>query len=255
MKTSSFLLIASIASALVGCNLSEAERMDLNRREVGSIQPAMSSVAYEGGSSIPLSDLLTASAWTTDVPSRFRIEWTDLGVGVGVGVGVDDKSWQIVARWRGSPLFVYSTGSLGNNGQYTTISVDREWTNHLDEVSWSLLASTDTGWQETRPDLASRLKIIDDRPALTMRLVNDSSRIKTGDTIAIDLTNDSPKDSILVASDYSGMRMVGDYVANLRPGQSARLRWLVLAPSGQSFWLDLGWGTYGQSQRFNFTIH
>lgn len=227
---------------LAGCDLSEAERMDLSRSAVAGISCENPDIRVAGSDSIPLTFLLHAAY--PGLSQHFELVWKDMGT-------VPNWSGLLMAWQGGQSLFAIKFETPTSTGLFTQIPEHTsKWADAFDSVTFSLSPNLCRG---TTTPLS--LHIYDDRPPLSLRLLTDSIRIKTGDTIRTAVTNHSLKDSILVASDYSGMRIIGDYVTNLGPGQSATLHWLVLASAGQSIWLDLGWGIYGQSRRFEFQTH
>ena len=176
-------------------------------------------------------------------PNSFKATIADLGT-------EDCGVWTFKAIYHNDTIFTYQFSSSEGVGLFSGIQKNAPWFEGLDQVHF-LVSSTRTDAGQALPNL----RIYDDRPTLVASLVNDTSKIKIGDTIRISLKNTSTKDSIVVSSDYVGMRMIDDYVATLPPGQESTMRWLVLTNSDPLLWIDVAWGEYGQSKRFAFTTH
>jgi len=236
-----------LATPLVfwGCNLSEAERMDMSRSQVHGISSQLDAVKYMGGNTIPLTALLRIDTRFSASP-LFQLAWIDKGTGFSPG------TWELEARRGNDIIFEYALSADESSGWFQQLPSPGDWVDNLGSIRFALSNSYDT---EAAPQALGNLSIVDDRPVLASRLRNDTAKIGQGDTIAIEVDNRSSTDPIEVASDYVGLRMVGDYVLNLKPGQTGELRWVVLAAPGQSIWIDLAWGLYGQSRRFAFAIH
>lgn len=80
--------------------------------------------------------------------------------------------------------------------------------------------------------------------------------VRTGDTVSIffSLGDAVAGAGAYVTSDHAGLRIVGSYIDTLAPGQSGKLRWVVLATAGELAWVDLHWGSFGQVHRFRFRV-
>lgn len=244
MKPLTFLILAT-PLVFWGCNLSEAERMDMSRGRVHGISSQLDAVKYMGGNTIPLTALLRLDTRYSGSP-LFQLAWIDKGT------NFSPSTWGLEARRGNDVIFVYVISADESFGWFQQLPSPGDWLDNLDSIHFTLVNWHDA---EASPQALGNLSIVDDRPVLASRLRNDTATIKQGDTIAIEVDNQSNTDSIEVGSDYVGLRMVGDYVLNLKPGRSEELRWIVLAAPGQSIWIDLAWGLYGQSRRFAFTIH
>lgn len=239
------LLILATGLAFWGCNLSEAERMDMSRSRVHGISSQLDAVKYMGGDMIPLTALLRIDTRYSATP-LFQLAWIDKGT------NFSPSTWGLEAKRGNDVVFVYAISADESFGWFQQLPSPGDWMDHLDSIHFTLGNSYDA---EATPQALGNLFIVDDRPVLASRLRNDTAKIEQGDTIAVEVDNQSHTDSIEVASDYVGLRMVGDYVLNLKPGQTGELRWVVLAAPSQPIWIDLAWGLYGQSRRFAFTTH
>lgn len=233
-------VIGFLALGLSSCNLSEAERMDLSRSEVSGVACANPEVRFAGSDSIPLTVLLQAS-YNQGLAKHFELVWKDLGT-------VTDWTGYVQARQGDQTLFTFVFETPTSNERVTeTPWQNSNWADALDSITFTLSPNL---CRESRTPL--NLHVYDDRPSLSIRIRNDLTSLRNGDTLRAELRNQSASDAIQVASNYSGLRLVGEYLVTVKPGENKAMEWIVLAASGQRGWLDLSWGSHGQSRRFEF---
>ena len=225
---------------LSSCDLSEAERMDLSRSGVGEITCTNPEVLFAGGKTVPLSALLVPASSGQWLGEQFQLVWKDMGT---------TKEWtgtiQVVSN--SQPLLEFFFNARNSYSYNVPVSGNSRRFDEVDSISFTLSANP-CSERETKLDL----RVYDDRPFLSIRMRNDTTSIRSGDTLQIDLKNESPKDTLLVGSDYAGLRMLGDYLVTLPPGAKGTMKWIVVSSSGQSDWVDLSWGKYGQTRRIEF---
>lgn len=225
---------------LSSCDISEAERMDLNRSEVSGVACAIPQVRFAGSDSIPLTVLLQAS-YNQGLAKHFELVWKDLGT-------VTDW-YGYIRAWQGDQaLFTFLFEAPTSNERVTeTPWQNSNWADALDSITFTLSPNP---CRESTTSL--NLHIYDDRPSLSIRIRNDLASLRNGDTLRTDLTNRSESEAIQVASNYWGLRQVGEYLVSVKPGETRTMEWIVVASPGHSGWLDLSWGSYGQSRRIDF---
>jgi hypothetical protein len=225
---------------LSSCDLSEAERMDLSRSGVGAIACANPEVQFAGGDSIPLTVLLQATPYQ-GLANHFELVWKDQGT-------VKDWSGAMEARLGTMQLFGFSfDGIHSNENVYETPWYETNWQDSLDSIKFTLLGNPCND-----SSITLNLHVYDDRPSLSIRIRNDLTSVRNGDTLRVDLTNRSASEVLNIASDYRGLRLLGDYLVSMKPGETKTMEWIVVASSGLSGWLDLSWGSYGQSKHIVF---
>jgi hypothetical protein len=236
----SFCTLAVLASLLVcGCNLSESERMDLSRKGVATIACVNPTFRFDGTDSVPLSALMNASN-DPSLGERFELVWKDQGT---------NTSWNgnLQIRSGAQIVFVVWFDALRSTGMNAQGTGNMDWTEEIDSMRFVL---SENPCSETESSV--NLHVYDDRPQLSISIRNDTASIRSGDTLKIDLKNESTAQSIQAASDYFGLRNLGEYLITLKPGDHQTMKWLVVASPGGFGWVDLSWGTFGQSRRIQF---
>lgn len=229
---------------LVGCNLDEAERLDLTRASSRSVEPVFEGVAIEGVAVLSLTRLL-ASIWDPEGARRWSLVWTDPGIGPHT-----PKEWAIVGALDGSEVFAI-VGS-GPWAMWIRSGPPEIWLDRVGEVRLRVdtLSMTDYVWRSWKPDLPQRIR--DDRPALE-RVFSfaEGEPFERGDTLVVAVRNPGVN-AIAVYSDYSGARQIGAYELLVPPGGRDTLRWLVVGAPSNDVWIDLGWGDWGSHERRSF---
>lgn len=101
-------------------------------------------------------------------------------------------------------------------------------------------------------DISESEQVVSGRPVLSIQVKTDLASVRNSDTLRVELQNQSTSKTFEVASDYRGLRQVGEYLVSVKPGETRTMEWIVVASPGLSGWLDLSWGSYGQSRRIDF---
>jgi hypothetical protein len=239
MRAALATLLASLF-VLQGCDLSEAQRMDITSQGVESVGPDVQGVELFGAKEISISSLiLKASNYE---PSR---AWYMLVGDTGTtGTG----AFVIRGTWNGTTIFSAAQGS----GIWDTIPTAGPWMLHPDQLriecqspslgkTWTFAPTFLQDFNEIQWDTAF-----------------SRTAVKNGDTLRLKvrIVRGSPgiSGTTPVFADYTGLRTVGDYVHYLGPDDTITLSWVVTAAAGGSATLDLGWGSLGESHTFGFSV-
>jgi hypothetical protein len=233
--------------AMTGCDLSEAERMDITRQKVVSLAPDLQAVEFFGRKQISIDTLLTLAPglWPEAV-------W-------GLDLGADSAStqcqnWTIRGTWEGRSFFMtqaYLPACGANTSQWDTVPVAGNWMRHPDQLRLELEDSNGRTWTFSPTFLQDFNELHwDSTFARLSPRSGDTLRLKVG----VDRGSPGRSDSMPVFADYTGLRTVGNYVTYLKPNDTATLSWVVTASPGDSVSLVLGWGTLGESQSFGFRV-
>lgn len=245
MKRSAWSCIV-LALFLVGCDLEEAERMDLTRSGVKSIEPEFGGVRFRGSSTIPLRQLLEAFQ-KGSAGIGWSFEWKDAGTRQA-----DTLLLCVQARLDDEIVFEANGPNWWN--AFCLHMLESEWLNESERITFRLFEIDRAYGTRTPLPYDPGLRIVDDRPKLEIDASSDARPIvRKGDTVAIAVRNPNP-DSLRVFDDHAGLRTVGDYLTTLAPGASATLRWVVTANPGTPVWIDLGWGEWGGARRFEYRL-
>lgn len=230
--------MASLILALVGCDLSEAERMDLSRGRILAVEPEQPVVLFRGGQEVRLTEFVQ-SLRAGDFDRSCTVDWGDRGTAPGPVEGFVDV-------YVGDELLVGYDPWTGQRRVFDGIVPQVLRT--PEAVRFELNA----GGMETNPETG--LRLVDDRPSLTITAGWDGIRqVSRGDTLVVEARN--PLTAPLeVWTDHQGLRTLDAYFTTLAPGESIRFRWVVTAPAGAEGWIDVGWGEWGQSPRFRFQV-
>lgn len=239
--------LASLLATLgifAGCDLDEAERLDLTRASSRGVEPVFEGISLEGGAELSLTRVL-ASIWDPEGARRWSLDWTDPGMDAHAR-----KEWMIVGVLDGSEVL-----AIGGSGPWTTwirSGPPEIWLDRVEEVRLRVdtLSITDYVWNSWMADLPQRIR--DDRPALerVFSFAEGESR-RIGDTVLVAVRNPGVN-AIAVYSDYSGARQIGAYELLVPPGGRDTLRWLVVGAPSNDAWIDLGWGDWGSHERRSF---
>lgn len=237
-----------LALALVGCDLEEAERMDLTRSGVSAIDPSFREVRFRGSSTIPLRVLMTAIQ-RDSAGIGWSFEWEDLGTS-----REDTALLSVRAVLEGEIVFEYTSPGSFWGHSFSLNKPIGEWLDKSEIVTFQMFKVDRTYGTMVPLEYDPKLRIVDDRPGLEYDASpNAKPSVRKGDTVTIGVRN--PNSELLaVFSDHSGLRMLGDYVTELSPGASAKLRWVVTANPGKDVWIDLGWGEWGGTKRFQYQL-
>lgn len=231
------------ALLLVGCDLEEAERMDLTRSSVDSIAPVFAGARFNGSSTVSLRGLYEAIQ-ANAATAPWSVEWSDLGTRWS-----EAPHYRLIAMLDGQALFE----RVSSYGDGFHMYVDPgEWMNDAERIQFELKFLDEASMSYVPSGLDPDLRIVDDRPRLEwVSSLEKDSTVRKGDTLEVRLRNPNG-DSLQAFSDHVGVRIVGDHVVDLAPGASGRLRWVVTTDAGKDAWIDLQWGTWGASHRFAF---
>lgn len=239
----------ALAFALAGCDLEEAERMDLTRSVVSSVEPSFEGARFRGSSTIPLR-LLVDAIRKDSAGVGWSFEWEDAGTARA------DMSPLCIRAMLGDEI-VFEYSSPGFNewwwGYEPHMRLER-WLDKAEFVTFRIFGIY--GYPATTVALSCdpNLRIVDDRPKLDFTPPPSvPSTVQKGDTVTLVVRNPN-SETVKVFSDHSGLRTIGDYVTVLAPGQSSKLRWVVTARPGTPVWIDLGWGEWGGLQRFEYRL-
>ena len=231
--------------AMTGCDLSEAERMDITRQKVESVAPDVRGVTFNGRKQISMDTLLAlAPGW----PSVWSVAVGDSGTAFS-----DDsyEFWTIRGSWNGTTIFVEQGNSTYWDTPWETIPVAGAWMRHPSQLRLELWLLDGRTWTYTNIFLQDFNELHwDSTFARISPKSGDTLRLKVG----VDRGSPGRSDSMPVFADYKGLRTLGNYVTYLRPNDTATLSWVVTAVAGDTVSLDLGWGTLGESQSFGFRV-
>lgn len=246
MVNKTIMAAIALAFALAGCDLEEAERMDLTRSGVQSIDPSFGGARFRGSSTIPLR-LLVDAIRKDSAGVGWSFEWEDAGT-----VRADTSLLCVQALLGNEPVFQACGPNWWN--VFTMQSAPELWLDRAEGLAFELYQVDRTYGTYTRLAWDPNLRIVDDRPKLDFTPPPSvPSTVQKGDTVTLVVRNPN-SETVKVFSDHSGLRTVGDYVTVLAPGQSARLRWVVTARPGTPVLIDLGWGEWGGLQRFEYRL-
>jgi hypothetical protein len=246
MRSSSFAL-ALLLLALAGCDLSEADRMDITRQKVVSLAPDVQGVKFFGRKQISIDTLvsLTPGLWPESV-------WAlDLGAD---SASTNCQDWTIRGTWEGKTIFkthAYLPACGATTSGWDSFPQAGEWMRHPDQLRLELEDSDGKTWTFSPTFLEDFNELHwDSTFAGTTPRTGDTLRLKVG----VDRGSPGRSDSMPVFADYTGLRTVGNYVTYLKANDTATLSWVVTAIAGDTISLDLGWGTLGESQSFGFRV-
>jgi len=236
------LTIPVLFLALAGCNLEEAQRISMSRAGVDSIAAQAPAVTWKGGLALGVTQFLASpplEGWTVD--------WKDMGTSAH-----GTQRWSLTFRDGDTLIGVlsYRYGTLAYDPAPRTGSWIHAPERLACRLAWEATGGANSGAEVTCP-------VVKDFNELAWDPVQEQrGRVRKGDTVEIPfrLGDEFAGAGTTVFSDHSGLRIVGDYMVPLEPGQAGVLRWVVLASAGQPAWVDLGWGSLGESQRFTFTV-
>lgn len=237
-----FLTIPVLGVALVGCNLEEAQRISMSRSGVDSIAAQVPSVTWKGGQGIGVRQFLASPPL-----DGWMVDWKDMGTRA-----------HDTARW--SLTFLDGDTLIGSlSYRYGAVASDLaprtgSWIHDPHRIACRLSWEADGG---AVASAAVPCPIVKDFNELAWEPAQEQVRqVHKGDTveIAFRLGSEVAGAGTTVFSEHAGLRIVGDYFVPLEPGQSGVLRWVVLATEGQPAWVDLQWGSLGETHRFSFTV-
>ena len=249
--------LALMALVLVGCDLSEAERMDITRQKVQGVAPQVRGVAFFGRQEVSIDSLLGQAQGMTPA-----YVWTLLLGDRGTWESFD---WAVRGWWRDSLIFSASVLGTYGSGYWDRSPLAGEWMRHPGELRTEIILShsysaSDFHWQTDTLSQAGipSLRFLQDFNELHWDTTFAKKSPRVGDTlrlkVGVDRGSPGRSDSMPVFADYTGLRTVGDYVRYLKPNDTATLSWVVTAPTGDSLHLNLGWGTLGESHSFGFRV-
>lgn len=231
--------VAGLFLGLVGCDLSEAERMDLSRGRILDVEPEQPVVLFRGGQEVRLTEFVQ-SLRTGDFDRSCTVDWGDRGTAPGptegfVDVYVGDEPLVGYDPWTGQRRIF--------DGLVPQVLRAPE------TVRFEL----NTGDRE--PSSGTGLRLVDDRPSPAPAVTGwDGIRqVSRGDTLVVEAHNPLAA-PLEVWSDHQGLRTLDAYFATLASGETVRFRWVVTATSGAEGWVELGWGEWEQSSRFRFLV-
>lgn len=171
--------------------------------------------------------------------------WNDLGTRYAVA-----PQLMLKVELDGQEVFEVTREDDDPNPIFAMSATDDSWTSRLDELAYSLWILDSTGWRYDPIELDPGIRIVDDRPLLEWDGSLETARsIRKGDTISLSLRNPNA-DTLEVFEDHAGLRQIEDYMLNLAPGGTGRMRWVVTADPGEDVWIELGWGRWGSVHRF-----
>lgn len=231
--------LAGLFLALVGCNLSEAERMDLSRGEILTVEPEQPVVLFRGGQVVRLTEFVQ-SLRTGDFDRSCTVDWGDRGTSPGPIEGFVDV-------YVGDELLVGYDPWTGQRRVFDGVVPQ------VLQTPEAVRFELNTGGME--PSSEPGLRLVDDRPSLAPAVTGwDGIRqVSRGDTLVVEAHNPLAA-PLEVWSDHQGLRTLGAYFTTLAPGGTVGFRWVVTATSGAEGWVELGWGEWGQTRRFRFLV-
>jgi len=221
-----------------GCDLEEAQRMHLTGSQVDSIDAQTPTIVRQDGKAIGVSSFFKSSFVT-----GWNVNWND------EGTHCHGTSWRFFVRdgdtlvWR-----------LRSNGKQDSAPYLGSWIERIPSLTCALEWTNSAGDTQTTLQTCPFYKDFND---LSWDASQEAMRtVRTGDTVSIvfSLGNAVAGAGTYVTSDHAGLRIVGNYVDTLAPGQSGSLRWVVLATAGGIAWVDLHWGPFDQVHRFRFRV-
>lgn len=240
-----FAALASCVLLATGCDLEEAERLDLTRGSSRSLQPRLDGIAIDGSTDLVLTRVLS-SLWDPQGSQRWSLALTDL---------LPDSRlplrWAVVGELDGNVVL----GLEGSGTRATSSWTDGgcSWTERAGELRLRLdsLDPRDGTWRTWLP-LEQRIR--DDRPQASLERTFSFSPgeiLGRGDTLFVAVRN-TDVNPVAVYSDFSGVRQIGAYELLVPPGGRDTLRWLVTDAPSDDRWIDLGWGDWGHHEKRSF---
>jgi len=255
MRSSTFAL-AFLLLALSGCDLSEADRMDITRAKVVGVAPIVQGLEFFGRRQISIDTLLTLAP---GLPPQSV--WTVLASDSGVP---KFNTGEVRCWWKDSLIF---DATVTGGGSWNLAPAGGEWMRHPDQlreevVLYSITSSCNwcspTQTVAYPPIWISSPTFLQDFNELHWDSTFAHLSPRYGDTlrlkVGVDRGSPGRSDSMPVFADYVGLRTLGNYVTYLKPDDTATLSWVVTAIAGDTVSLDLGWGNLGESQSFGFRV-
>jgi hypothetical protein len=242
--------------AMTGCDLSEADRMDITRAKVVGVAPIVQGVEFFGRRQISIDTLLTLAP---GLPPQSV--WTVLASDSGVPKFNYGK---VRGWWRDSLIF---DATVTEGGSWSISPAGGEWMRHPDQLReevdlYSITSScnwcTPSQTVAYPPIWIASPNFLQDFNELRWDSTFSRLSPRSGDTlrlkVGVDRGSPGRSDSMPVFADYTGLRTLGNYVTYLKANDTATLSWVVTAVAGDTISLDLGWGTLGESQSFGFRV-
>lgn len=244
--TARFAGLALCLFLAAGCDLEEAERLDLTRASSRSVAPKFDGIALDGSADLALTRVLS-SAWDPSGGSRWSMSWVDLPPGIPFS-----GEWRIRGDLEGAEVLV--VGGNGSLGGWMGVAPAEAWMDRAGDVRLHLdsLSATDNSWQPWIPELPQRLR--DDRPDRALERVFSFAPgeiRRRGDTLFVAVRN-AGVNPVAVYGDFYGVRQIGAYELLVPPGARDTLRWLVTDAPSDDRWIDLGWGEWGFHEKRSF---
>lgn len=239
--------LAGLFLALVGCDLSEAEHMNLTRGGVLPVEPEPPVVLFRGRRDMNLTEFVQ-SLQAGRFDSDCSVEWGDRGPNSDWILGAVDV-------YVGNKLLV---GGYPWFGQQRTIAL--EWLPEVLRSPETVRFELSTWWgpgpgevwgSETIPETG--LRLVDDRPSHIVSGWDGIRHVARGDTLVVEVHNPLAV-PLEVWTDHQGLRTLDAYFTALAPGETTRFRWMVTASAGAEGWIEVGWGEWRQSSRFPFVV-
>lgn len=228
-----------MAAGLAGCDLQEAERMDLGRAGVAGVESSFGGVLYDGASTVPLTGLVQGLK-SGSLAKQWSLAWED--------EGTQAHPVLEIRGWAGD-LRVFDCFRIGTTTDAYCLVLEDPLVlaERSSQLRFEILDAL-----ESPTGLDPRLRVLDDRPRLEWDAALDNpSDVHKGDTIELAFRNPG-SDSLEVFDEHAGLRALDDYVVLLAPGASGRMRWVVTASAGEEVRVDLQWGDWGGSHRFTY---
>lgn len=248
MNPRNSVLLLGVLLLAAGCDLEEAQRLDLTRASSRILEPRFDGVALDGSTDLPLTRTL-GSLWSPDGARRWSLAWTDLADGQSLPL-----SWRVVGTLDG--IEVLAVEGQGLEAHSLQAAPPETWIDCAGQVLMRLdsLSVVENSWIPWIPVLPQRIR--DDRPDLrlerTFSFAAGEVR-RRGDTLFAAVHNPGVN-AIVVYSDYTGVRQIGAYELLVPPGGRDTLRWLVTDDPSGDRWIDLGWGDWGAHERRSFLV-
>lgn len=230
---------------LAGCDLEEAERMDISRAGCAAVEPAFGGILFDGSREIPLTRLVDAVRGQS-MAKAWSVSWTDSGT-------VEIPDFGIRGAYQRTPLFeCLWIGNPGLASCNTLLDgILDTLLRHGSEIRFTVLLSRNQEpFAEDGRELD--LRIVDDRPLIEWDAAFDKVRdVRTGDTVELVFRNASGID-LDVFDEHEGLRALDDYLLTLAPGEIGHMRWIVTAAPGMPVSVLLHWGDWSSSHRFEY---
>lgn len=235
--------LAGLFLALVGCDLSEAERMDLSRGRIMAVEPERPVALFRGRRDVNLTEFVQ-SLQTGSFDSDCSVEWGDRGT-------TSDWILGVVEVYVGNELLV------GSGQQNVSLELLAEVLRSPETVRFQLRTwwgKDPSGPWGSETIQEAGLRLVDDRPAQAFATGWDGIRqVARGDSLVVEVHNPLTV-PLEVWTDHQGLRTLDAYFTALAPGETTRFRWVVTASAGAEGWIEVGWGEWWQSQRFRFQV-